>query len=170
MTVILGGYPFISEWTNSSWSYSDHMLELSGLPSWLLTDKYKMQYKFSDRESLLEGVKHSLGISSVFWPHETEVETVKVPDYGSGLRVHEGNIHKTGMTWNAAQAIEPLWNCAEAVYGLSSLHFLAVLNMAKNILITSISWLRFIVRKYHHIFQDRSWGITAMSLHRSNAS
>lgn len=147
------------------------MLELSGLSLWLLTDVYKMQYKFGHRGSLLEDVKHSLSISSASWLHETEVEAVKVPDYGSGLQVHKCNIHKIGMGWDTAQAIQPLWNCAEAVYRLPSLHFpLAVLNTAKNTPISSISWPRFIVRKCHHIFQDRSWGITAMSLHRSNAS
>ena len=101
---------------------------------------YKMQYKCGHRGSLLEDVKHSLSISSVSLLHETEVETVKVPDYGSGLQMHKCNIHKIGMVWDAAQAIQPLWNCAEAVHHLSSLHFLlAVLNMAKNILTSSIS-------------------------------
>lgn len=78
------------------------MLELSGLSSWLLTDLYKMQYKFGHSGSRLEGDKHSLSVSSVSWPHETEVKTIKVPDYGRDLQVHKGNIHKTGMTWDTA--------------------------------------------------------------------
>lgn len=150
----IGEYPFTSEWTNSWWPFLAHMLELSGLSMWLLTDMYKIQYKFGYRGSLLEGVKCSLSISSVSWPHEREVETVKVPDDVCGLQVHKGNIHKICMAWDAAQAIQPLWNCAGVVYCLSSLHFLlTVLNTAKNILISSISWPRFIVRKCHHIFQ-----------------
>lgn len=99
----IGGYPFISEWTNSSCSYSKHLLELSGLSSWLLTAIYKMQYKFGHRGSLWEVIKHSLSISSKSWPHETEVETAQVSDYGSGLQVHKCNIHKTGMAWQPRQ-------------------------------------------------------------------
>lgn len=62
------------------------MLKLSGLVSWLLTDMYELQYKFGHRGSHLGGAKHSLSISSVSWPHETEAETVKVPDYDHDLQ------------------------------------------------------------------------------------
>ena len=62
-----------------------------------------------------------------------------MPDDGSGLQVDKDNIHKACMAWDTVQAIQSRWICAEVCI-LLSLHFLlAVLNMAKNILISSIS-------------------------------